>query len=326
VHYVLEGSVQKAQDRLRINAQLIDATTGGHLWAERYDRPLADIFTLQDEVIYKIVTALAVRLTAGEEVRLTRFPTNNLEAYDHFLRGMEYYNRFRKEANVQARQMFTRAIELDPQYAAAYAMLSWTYWTDWYSQWDPASQPLDRAFEAAQKAVTLDDSLPQAHMILGIVYLWQKQHEQALVEAERAITVNPNEADAYWMLGLVLNHAGRPQAAIKAVETAMRLNPWYPPFYAFDLGRAYRLLGQDEKAITALKEALVRNPNFLPARLQLAGVYSELGREEEARAEVAEILRLSPNFSLEAHRQSTPYKDPAVVERYIESLRKAGLK
>jgi TolB-like protein/class 3 adenylate cyclase len=326
VQYVVEGSVQKAQDRIRINVQLIDATSGGHLWAERYDRELADIFTLQDEVIRKIVTALAVKLSAGEEARLAKFPTDNLEAYDHFLRGMEYYYRFRKEANIQARQMFERALELDSQYAAAYAFLSWTHWTDWYSQWAPGTQALERAFEAAQKAVTLDDSLPEAHMILGIVYLWQKQHEQAIVEAGQAIARNPNAASAYWTLGYILNMAGRPEDAVKAVKTAMRLNPHYPPYYLLELGKAYRFLGQPEEAIAAQKGALARNPNFLPARLQLAGVYSELGREEEAHAEVAEILRLSPNFSLEVHRQSVPYKDPAVLARYIDSLRKAGLK
>jgi TolB-like protein/class 3 adenylate cyclase len=326
VQYVLEGSVQKAQDRVRINAQLIDATTGGHLWAERYDRTLADIFTLQDEVIQKIVTALSVKLTAGEEVRLTRFPTDNLEAYDHFLRATEYYHRFRKEANVQARQLFERAIELDPRYAAAYALLGWTHWTDWYSQWAPGSQSLERAFEAAQRAVTLDDSLAEAHIILGIVYLWQKQHEQAITEAERAIAVNPNEADAYWALGFILNYVQRYQDALGAVEKAMRLNPHYPPYYLLELGKAYRFLGQPEKALAALKGALARNPNFLPARLQLAGIYSGLDQKEEARAEVAEILRLSPNFSLEVHQQSVPYKDPAVLERYIDSLRKAGLK
>jgi TolB-like protein/tetratricopeptide (TPR) repeat protein len=326
VQYVLEGSVQKAQDRVRINAQLIDATTGGHLWAERYDRTLADIFTLQDEVIQKIVTALSVKLTAGEEVRLTRFPTDNLEAYDHFLRGIEYYYRFRKEANVQARRMFERALELDPQYAAAYALLSFTHWTDWYSQWSQGSQSLERASEMAQRAVALDDSLPGAHIILGIVYLWQKQHEQALTEAERAIALDPNDADAYWTLGFILNYVQRPQDAVGAVKKAMRLNPHYPPYYLLTLGGAYRFLGQPEEAIAALKGALARNPNFLPAHTQLASIYGELEQKEEARAEVAEILRLSPNFSLEVHRQSVPYKDPAVLERYINGLRKAGLK
>ncbi|HXG22771.1 MAG TPA: winged helix-turn-helix domain-containing protein [Methylomirabilota bacterium] len=326
VQYVLEGSVRRSDTQVRVSAQLIDAIADHHLWAERYDRPLTDIFAVQDEIVQKITTALAVKLTTGEEVRLTRFPTSNLEAYDHFLRGMEQYLRFQKDANIQARRLFARAIELDPQYAAAYALLSWTHWTDWYSQWASGTFPLERAFETAQQAVALDDSLPSAHMILGIIYLYQKQHERALTEAERALAANPNDADAYWTLGYILNMAGRPEDAIRAVKTAMRLNPYYPPYYPFDLGRAYRFLGQSEKAITALKEALVHNPNFLPARLQLAGVYSELDRKEEAQAEAAEILRFSPNFSLQAHRQSVPYKDPAILERYIDSLRKAGLK
>jgi TolB-like protein/class 3 adenylate cyclase len=326
VHYVVEGSVQKAQGRVRINAQLIDATTSQHLWAERYDREVADIFALQDEVIRKLVTALAVKLTAGEEVRLTRFPTSNLEAYDYFLRGIEQYYRFRKEANVQARQLFSRAIELDPQYAAASALLSLTHWTDWYSQWAPASRSLEQAFEAARQAVTFDDSLATAHQVLGMVLLWQKQHEQALIEAERAIAANPNEADAYWALGFILNYIQRYQDALRAVETAMRLNPHYPPYYLYDLGRAYHFLGQPEKAIAAQQEALTRNPNFLPARLQLASVYSDLGQEDKARAEVVEILRLNPNFSLETLRQNVPYRDPAVLEQHIDSLRKAGLK
>ncbi len=326
VQYVLEGSVRKADNQVRITAQLIDATQGQHVWSERYDRPLKDAFVLQDDIVQKIVFALKVELTPEEQERFKRAPTNNLEAYDHFLRGVEYYYRFRKEANIQARQLFERAIELDPQYAAAYAFLSVTYWTDWYSQWAPGAQPLERAFETAQRAVTLDDSLAPAHQILGIVFLWQKQHEQALAEVERAITLDPNEADAYWTRGFILNYVQRYQDAIEAVETAMRLNPHYPPYYLFELGRAYRFLEQPEKALAALKGALARNPNFLPAHIQLAGIYGELEQKEEAREEVAEILRLSPNFSLEVHRQSVPYKDPAVLERYIDSLRKAGLK
>jgi TolB-like protein/class 3 adenylate cyclase len=326
VHYIVEGSVQRASGRIRINVQLVDATTGGHLWAERYDRDLANIFALQDELMQKIVTALAVKLTAGEEVRVTRFPTTNLEAYDAFLRGIEHYFRFRKEANVQARQLFTRALTLDPQYAAAYALLSWTYWTEWYSQWDPASHPLERAFEAAQRAVALDDSLPEAHMIVGIVYLFQRQHAQALTEAERAIALDPNDADAYWTLGYILNFMDGYKDALRAVETAMRLNPHYPPYYSLELGKAYRFLGQPEKAIAAQKNALARNPNFLPARFQLAGVYGELDQAKEAQAEVAEILRLNPTASLEFLRQSSPYRDPAVLERHVDSLRKAGLK
>lgn len=174
---------------------------------------------------------------------MSKFPTDNVEAYDCFLRGLEAYYRFRKEANSQARQLFERAIELDPQYAAAYALLGWTYWTDWYSQWDPTARSPERAAEAARKAATLDDSLPQAHMILGIVYVWQKQYEPALTEAERAVAVNPNEADAYWTLGFVSNYVARYQDALRAVEQAMRLNTPLSPVLLVRFGPCLSLSG-----------------------------------------------------------------------------------
>lgn len=326
VHYVLEGGVRRSENQVRITAQLIDATQGQHLWSERYDRPLQDIFALQDEVIRKIVTSLELKLTVGEQLNLTRFPTNDMAAYDYFLRGTENYYRFRQETNAEARQLFTRALEHDPQYTAAYALIGYTYWTDWYSQWTPDPKALERAFQAAQKAMTLDDSLSAAHQIASIVYLWQRRYEQAFVEAERAVAANPNEATAYWTKGFVLNFIQKYQEALQAVETAIRLNPHSPPYYLLELGKAYRFLGQPEKAIIAQKAALARNPTFLPARLQLAGVYSELGQEKEAEAEVTQIMQLSPNFSLATHQQSVPYKEPSVLERYIDSLRKAGLK
>ncbi|MEE9147649.1 MAG: adenylate/guanylate cyclase domain-containing protein, partial [Candidatus Tectomicrobia bacterium] len=153
VRYMLEGSVRKAGNQVRINVQLIDARTGGHMWAERYDRELTALFTLQDEITQKIVFALQVKLTPEEQARLRRFPTENLEAYDSFLRGREYWNRFTQEANIQARRLYERALELDPQYAAAYALLSQTYWTEWASQWSTNPQTLERAFELAQRAI-----------------------------------------------------------------------------------------------------------------------------------------------------------------------------
>ncbi len=330
VQYVLEGSVRKADSQIRITAQLVDATTGHHLWSERYDRPLQDLFALQDEIRQKIVTALKVKLTPEEQERLKRFPTDNLEAYDYFLRGEEYYFRYTKEANAQARQMYEKALELDPQYAAVYASLSRAYWSDWIWQWsqDPP-QSLQQAFTLAQRAIALDDSLPWAHITLGLVYLGKKQHEQAIAEVERAVTLDPNGAGGYAGLGFILNWAGRPEEAIGMTEKALRLNPHDPhdPFNcSYILGHAYRLLGRYEEAIAALKRALVRSPDLLPAHTHLAAAYSELGREAEARAEGTEVLRISPNFSLDAWRQILPYKDQAEVERYLASLRKAGLK
>ena len=326
VRYVLEGSVRKAGDRVRITGQLVDASTGGHLWAERYDRDLTDIFALQDEVAQKIVAALAVKLTEDEQERLERTYTDNLEAYDYFLRGLEYSNRFTKEATDQARRLFEKAIDLDPGFAAAYGHMSLTYWVEWSFGWTQDFQFLEKAFELAQKAAALDDSLPEAHRILGILCLWKKQHDQAIALTERAITLNPNYADAIGQLGHVLSFAGRPEEAIGLVKKAMRLNPMYPVICLWDLGHAYMLAGRYDKAIAALKSVLNRNPNFHPAHIYLAIAYGELGRTAEAQAEAAEFARMSSPMSWEDWRQRLPYKDQTVIEHFFDVIRKAGVK
>ena len=325
VRYVLEGSVRKADNQVRITAQLIDATTGGHLWSERYDRPLQDIFALQDEVVQKIVTTLKLQLTLQEQGILVRKTTDNLEAYDYYLRGREHFNRLTQEATTQARQMFEKALALDPQYAEAYAWLGITYVMEWGLQWSQDPQALERAFELAQKAVALDDSLPNAHEALGRVFVWKKQHDQAIAEEERAIALDSNNADGYAYLAAMLNVAGKPEEAIGLIEKAMRLNPHYPPVYLSFLGQSYYLMGRYEEAIAAFKKSLTHNSNYPPAHQFLAAIYSELGREEEARAEVAEVLKISPNLSLEVLRQRVPFKDPAILERMLAALRKAGL-
>ncbi len=331
VQYVVEGSVRKAGDQVRVTAQLIDATQDQHLWSERYDRPLQDLFALQDEIRQKIVTALKVKLTPEEQERLRRAPTNNLEAYDYWLHGQESilhaYREMKKEANVQARQMFEKAIELDPKYAGAYAVLGRTYWLDYFYGWDKdRAQSLERTFALAQKAVALDDSLSLPHQILGGAYVWKKQHDQAIAEGERAVALDPNDADGYANLGITLIFAGRPKEAIGLTEKAMRLNPRYPVEYPLNLGWASRVAGRCEEALTPLKKILTLEPNFLPAHVNLAACYAELDRLEEARAEVAEILRLAPNFFLEGARRGLPYKNPEDLERLLDALRKAGLK
>ncbi|MCH8139211.1 MAG: adenylate/guanylate cyclase domain-containing protein [Proteobacteria bacterium] len=325
VRYVLEGSVRKAGDRVRISAQLIDPPTGYHLWAERYDRDLTDIFALQDEITEKIVAALEVKLTEGEQEQVARRYTDNLEAYDYFLRGRAYQARATKETNVQAREMFERAIELDPSFAGAYAVLSHTHWRDWSFQWSEDPQALERAFEAAKRAVALDDSLPLAHTYLGWAYVFRKQYEEAIAEGERAIVLDPNFAEGYARLGHILSLAGRPQEAVDSVKKAMRLDPHYRHSYLYFLGHAYYAMEKYEEAIAALKKGVTRNPDLMVSHLLLAVIYSELGRKEEAQAEVAETLRISPRASMEGQRERMPFKDQAVLERFIDGLRKAGL-
>ena len=326
VRYVLEGSVRKVGDRVRITAQLVDTTTEGHLWAERYDRDLEDIFALQDEVTQKIVAALAVALTEEEEDRLARKYTGNVEAYDYFLRGLEYHFHPTKEKNIQARLMFEKAIELDSEFAAAYAQLGRTHLRGYSHMWSQDPKGLNRAFDLAQKAKDLDDTLPEAYFVFAQVYYYERRHEQAIAELEKAITLSPNYADAVAELGDVLSFAGRPEEAIGLIEKAMRFNPTPPSWYLDNLGRAYLLTERYEEAIASFKRGLRRNPDYWVSHVYLAASYANLGRQKEAQAVVAELQRINPMVSLETSRQLEPFKDQAVLDRFIEALRKAGLK
>jgi len=326
VRYVLEGSVRKSENRVRITAQLIDATTGYHLWAEHYDGELKDVFALQDGITQKIVTALSPKLTAGEQSLRGHRETTNIEAYDLVLRGISLLSQTRKESNAMARQMFEQAIALDPNYAKAHARLAWTYWQDWFYQWtqDPGVQ--DRALETARKAVAVDDSSSEARLTFGWNLLWKKQYDVAISQLEKAVELDPNFAEAYTHLGGALNYAGRPDEAIGFIKKAMRLDPNYAPWVPFDLGNSYYWLRRYDEAIAAYQDALRRNPDVFWTHTPLAAVYAELGKEKEARAEAAEVLRIDPGFSLDLLRARLPFKNQADLDRYIAALRKAGLK
>jgi adenylate cyclase len=322
VRYVLEGSVRKVGSRVRISAQLVDAANGYHLWAERYDRELQDIFAVQDEVTRKIVAALQITLTEGEQKRSRRPPTNNLEAYEHLLRGLEYYWHRTKEMNAQARRMFERAIELDPNFAMAHAWLGRTYVVEWMFQWDEDSRTtMERVFALAQRAVALDDSLPVAHQTLAYVFLLRRQFDQAIVEAERAVALDPNDADAWITLGEMLSCAGRPQEAVGLVEKAMRLNPHYPSSYLFALGQACFLAGRYEEAILAFRRLLTRNPGHLHGCIVLALAYNEAGRREEARMALAACGPIDRSYSLARVKERIPYRDSTLIDRWLATLR-----
>jgi adenylate cyclase len=326
VSHVLEGSVRKAGGRVRITAQLVDTLTGRHLWAERYDRDLKDIFALQDEVNQKIVQSLAVKLTKREEDRLAHKYTDDLEAYDLVLRGLDFYFRLTQEANLQAREVFQKVIDMEPQYALAHSRLGWTYLRDWSLGWTQGLDSLDRAFELAQGATALDDSLSDAHALLAETYLWKTQHDDAVTEAEKAIALDPNNAERMVDLGNILTWAGRPEEAIGWIKKAMRLNPICPVGYLFMLGHAYFVTERHGEAITTLKKAVDRQPDFFPAHLVLIASLWEAGPHEKLLAEVEEFKRLSPSVLPEAWKQ-LPYKDQNLAERakrIFDAVRKAA--
>jgi len=327
VQYVLEGSVRKAGDRVRITAQLIDAITGHHLWAERYDRDLKDIFVLQDEITKGIITALQVKLTVGEGARLLAKGTKNIEAYLKLLQGTEYLLRMNKEGNILARKMAEEVIALDPDYPRAYRLLAMTNWFDAFLRWSNSpGKSLASAEELSQKVLAMDESDSISHRLLGYIYLLKKEHDKAIAEAERAVALDPNASGNLAALGFFLNFAGRPEEAIVWYKKAIRLDPIPAPLYYLQLGHIYRNAGRYEEAISELKKALHRNPENLLAHLHLASAYSSLGREEEAQAEAAEVLRIDPKFSLDYWSKTIPYRNQADKNHLIGALRKAGLK
>jgi len=325
VRYVLEGSVRKAGSRVRITAQLVDTLTGGHLWAERYDRDLKDIFALQDEVTQKIVESLAVRLIKREEDRLARKYTDNLEAYDLVLRGLEFYFQFTQEANVKAREIFQKVVDLDPQYALAHSRLGWTYLREWSLGWTQSPDSLERASELAQRAIALDDSLSDGHALLAETYLWKRKHDEAIAEADKAVFLDPNNAERMVDLGNILSWAGRPEEAIGWIKKGMRFNPICPVAYLFSLGHAYFLTEQYAEAISTLSKAVDRQPDFLLSRFLLAGCYLHMGQQEKSLAEIEKIKSLIPALVPEAWKR-LPYKDQRQAERFLDALRGLGLK
>jgi len=324
VRYVLEGSVQKAGDQLRVTAQLVDATTGNHLWSERYDRELKDIFALQDDVTKKIITALQVKLTEGEQARTASKGTNNLDAYLKFLQSMETMRRFNRESNALAKQLAEEAVALDPNYAPAYRALSATYLMDvWLGTSKSPKQSLAKAMELTQKAIDLDDTYAEAYSALGFLYSTIGKHDKAVAAAEQGVALNPNSADAHLFLGHSLRFAGRYEESIPEYKTAIRLNPIPPNNYLFGIAKSYAGTGQYEEAITWGKKAVLQNPNDFIAQIILTEIYSLSGRYEEARAQAAEVLRIQPKFTLEKWAKRVKGADK---EKTIHALRKAGLK
>jgi TolB-like protein/Tfp pilus assembly protein PilF len=326
VRYVLEGSVRRVADRVRVTAQLIDGDSGGHVWAERYDRDLHDVFAVQDEVTRDIVSALALKLTPGERDRVRRRTTENLEAYEHFLRGRDQAFRDTPQANAQARAMLEKAIELDPKFSPAFSHLSRNHVIAYVNRWgERPDECLELAMELGQRAVELDDTNPHAYFAVAAAALWMKQHERAAEAAGKCLAVEPNFAEGHAVFGLILVYSGKPREAIASLNKAMRLDPHYRDIYLHLLALAHVQLEEYEAAASVLKRRLVRKPESDISRVLLAATYGHLGNCEQGRAEWAEALRVNPDYSLEHRHRILPFKNAADFEHIVDGLRKVGL-
>jgi adenylate cyclase len=326
IRYVLEGSIQKSGDRVRITAQLIDALKGNHVWSERYEAEMKDIFALQDRIALETLKALDVKLIYGEAARITGKNADNLEAYIKLMQCRRLVEQYNKESTVQARELAEEVIRLDPKWHAGYFGLAVVNVIEvWLGMSKSPKESLMKAIELDQKALSLDasDAIVQAH--LGFLYVMIREYEKGIAACERAIEIGPNSADAYDTYADVLNYSGRVEEAVAFIEKAIRLNPFPSAFYYMDGSYIYRNVGRYEDGVKLCKECIARWPNNIVCNLNLAANNAALGRDEEARAAAQDVLRIDPKFSAQRFLKNSPYKDPAVTARALELYRKAGL-
>ena len=328
VRYVLEGSIQKTGEKVRITTQFIDALKGYHIWSERYDREMKDIFALQDEITLKVLKALDVKLIRGEPGKVLGSSIDSLEVYIKGLQARNYLYQWNREGIIEARKLTEEVIRMAPQYATAYQGLAGvTMMEVFLGMSQSPRESLMKAIELCKKAISLDASLPGAHGLLGFLYVQIRQYDKGITECEKAIELAPNSADVYSFMAQGLNYSGRPEEAIAYNDKAFRLNPTGAPTYYYSgASMSYFLTGRYEDTINVCNEALKRWPKNTLAYASLAMAYMALGREEEARNAAQELLRIDPKFSAQRFAQTMPYKDPTVATNALELMNKAGLK
>jgi adenylate cyclase len=322
VRYVLEGSVQEAGERVRIRAQLIDAIAGHNLWSEQYDRDMKDLFELLDEITHKIVVALQVELTEGEQALIRFRSTNNLQAWGNAVKGGNLFLRFNKEDNAKARTLFKRAVELDPNYAWAWTWLAWTHAFAARLGWsEDRSASIKRATELVEKALALDESLADAYALLGNIYYIQMQYDKAVETGEKAVLLGPNNAGNHALHAMFNYGMGNFEEVIQLVKKAIRLQPYYPDWYLWLLGAPQYFTRQYEEAIATFKKCIDRSREakgvmFISANCYLAATYIELGRKDEARFHAAEAIKVKPDLSLDSYwRKVLFFKEPRHLDR-----------
>jgi len=323
VRHILEGSVRRAGQRVRISTQLVDAPLSQNVWAERFDGLMEDIFDLQDQVARKIVDALKVKLTKGEEERLARQTTVNPEAYDLVHKANKLGLISSYESHLEARELYERALTLDPDYAPAHVGLGWTYFDEWPFGWSESPEVLDKALELGWKSLALDDSQTDARQLISCAYLWQLKHDQAEKAIREVLALAPGNADALSFLGYILTFAGRPEEALEPLQAAIRLDPKVPVRYRFYLGLALLTLGRPEEAVEELERCLAGNQAYIPAWATLARAYVVSGRMERAGEAMRTVKKINPDNSIDRFGPKLPYKDPAALEEALAELRLA---
>jgi len=332
VRYVLEGSVMKSEDKVRITAQLIDALTGGHMWSERYDRDLKDLFSLLDEITREVIVALQVELTDGQQASMRLSSTRNFEAWGYAVKGMSIFYKFEKEDMARSRELFEKAVKIDPQYTAAVTALAWTHKIDAsFGYTDSKENSIKLSTELAKKAVAMNDKNHSVHSLFSLLYLIQGEHEKAVQEGKKAITLGPNVAEAYLLFGEVLIYSGNFEEAVEMCETAMRLHPHAPLYFLGHTLTAYYWVGRYDESL-ALAERLIdlgRKAGFTMGvvwgHTGLAVVKTKLDRLSEARQDADEILKIWPWYNLDYTRSIYFYKDSTHLEHWIDGLRIAGI-
>ena len=320
---VLEGSVRKVGNKVRITAQLIEGSSGQHLWAQRYDRDLENIFEIQDEVNKKIVTACSLQLSEGDRQRMKRRGTEVIDAYDYVLRGMKETQANTMEGSARARYCFESALELDPNYAAAFARLALNYIFRWIQDWSKSKEDsLDKGLEFALKAVAVDGQLAMAHAALSWAYLWHGKHDKAIAEGKLATELDPDDVLAVERLAMGMIFSGDAELSFPLIEKARKLNPNFT--YDFVHGLAMFMMSNYGEAIEYTRRSFDLSPTFVPAGLYLAASHALAGNHSEAQATVAKIRQASPAYQL-SRSFLTQFKNPEDRERFIRGLSQAGL-
>jgi adenylate cyclase len=327
VRYVLEGSVRRSANRIRVSAQLIDATTGHHQWADHYDRDLGDVFAVQDDITHKIVVEMRVQVSVGEKARMLAGRTQSVAAWEQLIRADELSGRHIKEANVQARRSVEEALQIDPCYASAWTELGWTHMLDAYFGWtDSREHSLEKALEAADRALELEEDYPNALALLGLAHERKGEHDRAVELTERAVALAPNNAENNALFARVLAFAGKPDEAVEIFNRATRLSPIYPAWYLVGLGICHYLMNELDLAIDTFQEAIAREPDSALARIYLTSAFVEAGLMEDAKLIAREVMSIERNFSAKNLQKGVAqFKDAKIGEKMIENVLRAGL-